>query len=331
MQRRTLTITAPHRVELRTETLPPLQAGEALVETLCSAISAGTELLIYRGEFPEHLEDLHDRFSSGVSYPWACGYACIGRVVATGAQVDPSWHGRMVFSFQPHCTHFIALPDALIPLPEGHTEESACFLPNMETAVNLVQDAAPILGERVLVLGQGVIGLLTASLLGEFPLQTLVSADKYPLRRQASPAPHSLDPAAADFRLQARARLGEGADLTFEVSGHPAALDDAIALTRFTGRVIIGSWYGQKRLPLDLGGTFHRSRLRLISSQVSSIAPELSARWDKPRRFEAAWQALLRLRPEKWITHRFPIQQAAQAFELLDASPADALQVIFQY
>ncbi len=328
MERRTLTLTAPRRVELRAESLPPRKENEALVETVCSAISAGTELLIYRGEFPRQLEDLHDRFSSGVKYPWASGYACVGRIIEAE---NEALRGSLVFSFQPHCTHFIAPLGSLIPLPEGQTPEPACFLPNMETAVNLVQDAAPILGERALVLGQGVVGLLCASLLNEFPLQTLVSADLYSLRREASPAPHRLDPAAADFRAQARSLLKEGADLTVEVSGHPAALDEAIALTRFSGRVILGSWYGEKRLPLDLGGSFHRSRLRLISSQVSTLAPELSARWDKARRFETAWEALARLHPEKWITHRFPLDRAAQAYQLLDESPAEALQVVFQY
>lgn len=331
MQRRTVTITGPRQAELREETLAPPGEGEALVETRCSAISAGTELLIYRGEFPKALEDLHDRFSSGVQYPWPCGYACIGEVLEVGKGLDPSLRGRMVFSFQPHTTHFTAPLEALLPLPEEQTLESACFLPNMETAVNLVQDAAPLLGERVLVLGQGVIGLLTASLLSEFPLQTLVSADMYPLRRAASPAPHRLDPAAEDFRAQALRLLDPGADLTFELSGSPAALDEAIALTRFSGRVIIGSWYGEKRSPLDLGGAFHRSRLRLISSQVSTIAPELSSRWDKSRRFGTAWEALLRIRPDQWISHRFPLEQAPQAYQLLDQSPDEALQVVFQY
>jgi 2-desacetyl-2-hydroxyethyl bacteriochlorophyllide A dehydrogenase len=331
MNRRTVTITGPRKVELREEALPPPGENEALVESLCSAISAGTELLIYRGEFPKALEDLHDRFSSGVRYPWPCGYACIGRILGLGPALDPALVGRLVFSFQPHTTHFIAPLESLFFLPEGQTPESACFLPNMETAVNLAQDAAPLLGERVLVLGQGVVGLLTASLLREFPLHVLVSADLFPLRRKASPAPYSLDPASPEFREQARALLEEGADLTFELSGHPGALDEAIALTRFTGRIIIGSWYGEKRVPLDLGGSFHRSRLKLISSQVSSIAPELSSRWDKTRRFDVAWEALLRLHPEQWITHHFPIERAPEAFRLLDESPAEALQVVFDY
>ena len=109
--------------------------------------------------------------------------------------------------------------------------------------------------------------------------------------------------------------LKSGADLTLELSGSPSALNDAIALTCFSGRIVIGSWYGEKRAPIDLGRTFHHSRIKLISSQVSTIAPELSARWDKSRRFDVAWKALERIKPEKWITHRFPIEEASKAYE----------------
>ena len=98
-------------------------------------------------------------------------------------------------------------------------------------------------------------------------------------------------------------------DLTFELSGSPSALNDAIALTTFSGRIVIGSWYGKKHAEIDLGGSFHRSRIKLISSQVSTISPELSGRWDKSRRFDTAWKALERIKPEKWITHRFPIEE----------------------
>ena len=127
------------------------------------------------------------------------------------------------------------------------------------------------------------IGLLVTSLLSEFPLEMLAAADHYGLRRQASPAHTVLDSSRADFLKQARSILPEGTDLTLELSGSPEALGAAITLTRFSGRIVIGSWYGEKRAPIDLGGLFHRSRLKLISSQVSTIAPELSARWDKQR------------------------------------------------
>lgn len=335
MKRQTLTFTAPRQVELREEPLPPLGAEDVLVETLCSAISAGSELLVYRGQFPKELADSNDALSSDLKYPLAYGYACVGIVRETGRRADPSLRDKRVFAFQPHTSHFILHPSSLIFLPEGLAPEAACFLPNMETAVNLVQDAAPILGERALVLGQGVIGLLAASLLSEFPLDKLAVADHFAIRRTAiDPRPSTFDfrpfdSSAPDFRAQVKTFLPDGADLTLEVSGSPSALNDAIGLTAFSGRIVIGSWYGEKRAALDLGGAFHRSRLKLISSQVSTIAPELSARWDKSRRFGVAWDAIQRIHPGQWITQRFPLDQAAEAYRLLDERPQEAIQVIF--
>ncbi len=328
--RNIVTFTAPRQVELRQESLPALGADDVLVETICSAISAGTEMLVYRGQFPQDINSV-DSISSGLHYPTTYGYACVGRVIEIGSRVDPKWAGRLIFSFQSHTTHFVTTTDCLILIPETISPETACFLPNMETAVNLVQDAAPILGERVLVLGQGVIGLLTTSLLREFPLESLLPADHYELRRKASGLTDSLDSSAPNFREQAKSLLKSGADLTLELSGSPSALDDAIALTCFSGRIVIGSWYGEKRAPIDLGHSFHHSRIKLISSQVSTIAPELSARWDKSRRFDVAWKALERIRPEKWITHRFPLEEAGKAYKLLDESPKQTIQVIFSH
>ena len=321
--------TAPRQVEICEESLPALGADDVLVETICSAISAGTEMLIYRGQFP-HLADAHDDLSSDLQYPLSYGYACVGRIQETGSQVDKSLLEKLVFGFQPHATHFSARMDSLIPIPASLPAEACAFLPNMETAVNLVQDAAPILGERVLVLGQGVIGLLVASLLHEFPLEALVTSDCYEIRRQASQdigIKISFDPNQKDQSAHPQNHF----DLTIELSGRPETLNDALPLTAFSGRIIIGSWYGEKRAEIDLGGAFHRSRIKLISSQVSSIAPELSGRWDKARRFEVAWEALKRIQPQKWITHRFPIEEADKAYELLDKNPQETIQVLFDY
>ena len=301
-----------------------------LVETVCSAISPGTEMLVYRGQFPKGLTNFHDALSQNLSYPLVYGYASVGRVIKISKEMRHRWLDRWVFAFKPHASHFIATPDELFPLPDGMTPETACFLPNMETAVNLVQDGAPILGERVLVLGQGIIGLLTASLLAEFPLEEIVTVDRYELRRKAlniqQPA---FNPDLPDFHEQAKTQ--NGYDLVYELSGAPEALNDAVGLTGFNGRIVIGSWYGEKQATLDLGGDFHRSRIKLISSQVSTIAPELSARWDKARRFGVVWEALKRVRPEKWITHRFPLDKAAQAYRLIDENPQETIQTIIQY
>ena len=342
--RRTVYFTAPRQVELREEPLPALGADEVLAETLCSAISAGTEMLIYRGRFPRELETdpVISALRGGFEFPIPYGYACVGIIRETGAQVDRSWRDKLVFAFQPHTSHFITTTDNLLLIPDPLSPDSACFLPNMETAVNLVQDGAPILGERALVLGQGVVGLLTASLLREFPLEMLVTADCYELRRQASlelGANDSFDPelvskANESTHIPSAHQSGYAQsrfDLTFELSGSPSALNDAIALTAFSGRIVIGSWYGEKKAPIDLGGAFHRSRIQLISSQVSTIAPALSGRWDKARRFRVAWEALRRIQPQKWITHRFPIEEAEKAFRLLDENPQETIQIIFEY
>lgn len=329
-------------MELREEDLPALGTDDILVETICSAISAGTEMLIYQGRFPRDLEtdSVISNLRGGFQYPTAYGYASVGVVKETGPQVDKSLRDQFVFAFEPHTSHFVTSANSVFPLPESVSPQAACFLPNMETAVNLVQDGAPVLGERVLVLGQGIVGLLTASLLNEFPLDALVTVDQFDLRCEMSRVESqkseawnckTLDPDAKDFHKQALAILQQGADLTYELTGNPTALNDAISLTRFSGRIVIGSWYGEKTAEINLGGSFHRSRIKLISSQVSTISPELSTRWDKSRRFDVAWKALERIKPEKWITHRFSIEDAQNAYELLDKTPQDAVQVIFEY
>lgn len=336
MNRKTVYFTAPRQVELREEPLPALGADDVLVETNCSAISAGTEMLIYQGHFPldQETDSVISSLRGGFKYPCVYGYACVGVIRETGTHVDRSWRDKYVFAFQPHASHFITNPDSLLLIPNSLLPETACFLPNMETAINLVQDAAPIIGERVFVWGQGIIGLLTTSLLSEFPLETLVTADYFKLRREASLGSKvidSLDPHSENFQKAISAYTQRKFDLTFELSGNPSALNDALALTCFSGRIVIGSWYGEKRAEVELGGAFHRSRIRLISSQVSTIAPELSGRWDKTRRFDIAWKALERIKPEKWITHRFPLEQAEKAYQLLDESPQEAIQILFTY
>jgi 2-desacetyl-2-hydroxyethyl bacteriochlorophyllide A dehydrogenase len=332
LKSRALIFSAPKRLEIRETQLPSLKENEVLVECICSAISAGTEMLVYRGQFPR-LADAHDQVSSNLNYPLPYGYASVGKVIELGKAVDEKWLNKNVFAFQPHASHFVAAIDSLVEIREGIAPETASFLPGMETAVNLVQDGAPMLGESVLVLGQGIVGLLTSSLLSEFPLTNLITADQYEPRRKALDVKKhtAFDPSAKNFIRQAKEILGNGADLTFELSGSPSALNDAIALTCFSGRIVVGSWYGEKRAELDLGGTFHRSRIRLISSQVSTIAPELGGRWDKARRFDVTWEALKRIQPEKWITQRFSLEDASRAYRLLDENPQETIQILFEY
>lgn len=329
---RALYFTAPGRVEVREEPLGPPAAGQVRVETQLSAISPGTELLVYRGRVPAGLalDPTLPALAGEFAYPLRYGYAAVGRVAALGAEVSAEWRDRLVLAFHPHQSAFLAAPGELLPVPAGVSPEAAAFLPNVETAVSFLMDGRPIVGERVAVFGQGVVGLLTTALLARLPLAELVAVDRFPLRRQralALGATAALDPAAAgalDGLLASR-------DLTYEVSGNPVALEAAIAATGYGGRVVIGSWYGDRRAELSLGGTFHRSRIQLLASQVSTLDPRWTARWDKARRLEVAWRLLAEIAPERLLTHRFPLARAAEAYELLDRRPEEAVGVLLTY
>ncbi len=334
--RQSLFFEAPQQVSVRQEALPPLPAGQVLVQTLASAISAGTELLFYRGQISADLavDETIEALKGSFAYPLKYGYALVGKVVAIGESVSPDWLEQRVFAFHPHESHFHASPAELMRLPAAASTEDALFLPNMETAVNLVMDAAPCLGERVAVIGQGVVGLLTTALLAYFPLSELTTFERLPYRRQLSVqlgAHRSIAPPQSEEELRQASLVGQF-DLVVEVSGAPQAVDLAIALCGFDGRVVIGSWYGTKKAALDLGGRFHRQRIRLISSQVSTIAPALSGRWDKARRFGVVWEMIERLKPSRLITHRFDLSQADTAYRLLaEGKDESVFQVVFHY
>jgi threonine dehydrogenase-like Zn-dependent dehydrogenase len=189
-------------------------------------------------------------------------------------------------------------------------------------------DGAPLAGERVAVLGQGVVGLLTAGILAGFPLERLAVFDAFPARRETAAAFYGAD---AHPPGDISGRFWQDFDLVFELTGNPAALDDAVALAGQDGRIVIGSWYGTKKTAVDLGGHFHRGRLKLISSQVSRLAPELTGRWNKARRMTFAVELLKRLRPARLITHRFRFERAAEAYELIDRRPQETVQVVLEY
>lgn len=341
MERLSLYFTAPHQLEIREETVAPPAPDQVLVQSILSAISPGTEMLVYRGQVPAGMavDDTIGALPGTFGYPLKYGYAIVGRVIAVGNQVERHWQDRLIFAFNPHESHFLARPADLVAVPGTLSPEVAVLLANMETAVSFLMDGHPLIGEQVAVFGQGVVGLLTTTLLAQLPLASLVTLDSYPLRRDWSRrlgAQVTLDPAEGNVLEQLRHHLqGDrpyaGADLIYELSGNPQALDQAIAVTGFNGRIVVGSWYGQKRASLNLGGAFHRGHMRLISSQVSHIAPQWGGRWSKSRRLGVAWELLARLIPSTIITHRFPFTDAEQAYRLLDQGPEKTIQIVLAF
>lgn len=327
MKSRALFFTGPRSIEVRSIELAPPCDDQVLVETEVSAVSAGTELLLYRGQLAPGtiLDETLPALEGGFRYPLRYGYASVGRVARCGPTAPADLEGRRVFAFEPHGSHFLARADSLYFLPDTISSEAGSFLPTVETALSFVQDAGPLAGERVLVVGQGVVGLVTTALLARFPLTRLVTVDRFPERRRlstrlgagASSSPEELE--EKDF------------DLSLEVSGAPEALNLALGATGTEGRVVVGSWYGEKRAEIDLGTHFHRGRLTLSSSQVSRIGPALAGRWSKKRRLQTALDFLTTLPMEDLVTHRFELERAPEAYRLLDEEPGGCLQVILSY
>jgi 2-desacetyl-2-hydroxyethyl bacteriochlorophyllide A dehydrogenase len=328
-------------ISAREEPIPSPGQGEVLVETHVTAISQGTEMVIYRGEAPEAMstDTTITALKGSFAYPLKYGYAAVGKVTHVGPDVESDWIGRHVFAFHPHESHFVEKVTQLHVLPSNVSPEEAVFLPNMETALTLALDGSPLAGEQVVVFGQGIVGLLLTAILGRFPLIFLATIDNYPIRRDFSEmvgARLSLDPDDSKTLDRLAAALTgsgfyQGADLVYEISGNPRALGQAVEVTGYNGRILLGSWYGTKKTELFLGGDFHRKRILLISSQVSTISPQLSGRFAKPRLLALAWQMIMELKPSRFITHRFHISKAAEAYRLLDEAPGGALQVLITY
>jgi len=336
VKKRSLWFISPGCVEIRDENRNGPSEGEVGVRAIISAISPGTEMLIYRGQVETDMavDEVIESLAGSFQYPFQYGYASVGMVEEIGIGVDPDWLGARVFSFHPHESYYYARPETLMRIPDGVSNEDAVFLPNMETAVNFLHDGAPRLGEDAAVFGLGIVGLLSVSLLSAFPLNTLIGVDPYPLRRAAAleiGVHHCVDPETLGKTGRAMLPHDKGFDLIYELSGAPSALEQAISAAGYEGRVVIGSWYGNKPVVLNLGGQFHRSRIQIISSQVSTVQSGLTGRWSKKRRFETAWKQIQRIRPSKWITHRFPLDQAQAAYQHIDRHAQDTIQVVFVY
>ncbi|WP_324760650.1 zinc-dependent alcohol dehydrogenase [Haloarcula sp. GH36] len=330
---RTLYFDRPGSVSVREHRRPEPDADEALVETLVSGVSPGTELLVYNGEVPEELpvDETIDTLDGTFEYPITYGYAAVGRVTETGADISPEWEGRTVFAFNPHESHFCATPEALRPVPDGLDPATATLFPTAETAVNFVLDAAPRFGERAVVFGAGPIGLATTAVLSSFPLAALVVVDPVASRRELAAAFGATETATPEELDGVTDVVGpDGFDLAVEASGNPAALDTAIEQVGYDGRVLVGSWYGTKPAELDLGRQFHRGRVDLLSSQVSTLSPELRGRWTKARRMDRAIEVVERHDLDRLITHRIPFADAPIAYEMLTAE-RDVLSTVFTY
>jgi threonine dehydrogenase-like Zn-dependent dehydrogenase len=315
MPARALFHTAPRCVEIRQLPMPRPAAGEVIVNTLFSGISSGTERLVYRGEVSPDLalDDTIDALGGAFSYPFAYGYACVGEVGESG---------QMVFAFHPHQDVFVARASELIPLP-AIDPAAATLFPLVETALQITLDAGTSYRDRVIVLGAGVLGMLTALLLQRSGQRPVLAEPKAWRRALAS----SLGvPAAAPGELGR-----EAVPLVVDASGDPDAPAMALNMLAHEGTLLVASWFGTKPVVLPLGGAFHRRRLTIRSTQVSTVAARLSATWTRSRRRLEAIDLLPELPLAELCTHVFAFGDAPDAFRAVDEGIPGLMHAVLDY
>jgi threonine dehydrogenase-like Zn-dependent dehydrogenase len=315
MAARALFHAAPRRVEIRELPEPRPAAGEVLVRTLCSGISGGTERLVYRGEIPADLalDDTIDALGGNFAYPFAYGYACVGEVAESG---------QPVFAFHPHQDVFAARADELISLPAVDPATATLF-PLVETALQVTLDAGAGYRDRVIVLGAGVLGLLTGLLLQRSGWRPLI-AEPQPWRRELAA---SLGVAAAAPEELQNAEV----PLVIDASGNPEAPALALDLLAHEGTLLVASWFGTKPVTLPLGGAFHRRRLSIRSTQVSTTPARLSGTWTRSRRRQEAVELLTELPLAQLCTHAFAFDRAAEAFQAVDQGKPGLMHAVLDY
>lgn len=308
----------PGQGELRVESLPLPGAGEALVRTLASGVSRGTESLVFAGRVPpSQYAVMRCPFQAGdFPFPVKYGYSAVG-IVEAG---PPALIGRRVFCLHPHQDRFLAPVAMLHTVPDAVPTRRAVLAANMETAVNIVWDATALPGERVLVIGAGVVGLLAARLLARIPGVTLTVID--------TDAGKARIAAALGLAFAAPGEAPPEAELIVHASGSPDGLSLALARAGFEARIVEASWFGDRAVPLALGEAFHSRRLRLISSQVGSIAAPMRGRRSHAERLSLALALLDDARLDALLDGPTPFADLPATMARLAASPGALCHVI---
>lgn len=308
-------VAEPGRGEIRTASLPAPASDEITVTALASGISRGTESLVFRGAVPESQREVmrcpfqEGNFPAPVKY----GYAIVG---ATDA-------GERVFCLHPHQDRFVLPGDAAVPIPDSLPDKRAVLGANMETAVNALWDAAPRLGDRVAVVGGGVVGCLIAALAARHPATQVELVDLNQNRKQIA------DTLGTGFAHPSAAALD--ADVVFHTSGTGGGLATALRLAAFEATVLDLSWYGDAQVSVPLGENFHSRRLVLRSSQVGSVAPARRANHSRRDRLRLALELLCDPVFDCLITGESPFDDLPQTMVRLADEPGDTLCHVVTY
>ncbi|MBI2185884.1 MAG: zinc-binding alcohol dehydrogenase [Acidobacteria bacterium] len=308
-------VAAPGRGEIRTESLRAPAAGEALVETLYSGISRGTEALVFNGQVPpSEWTRMRAPFQSGdFPAPVKYGYASVGRV----AEGPDGLAGRTVFALYPHQTRFIVPADAVHPIPDDVPPGRAVLAANLETAINGLWDGRPHVGDRIAVVGAGTVGCLSAWAASRILGCEVELVDVNPRRAEVA--------RALGVRFAEPARAKRDADLVVHASASASGLALALEVAGLEATIVELSWFGSRDVPLPLGGPFHAKRLTIASSQVGRVAPSQRARWDTRRRMQLALRLLRDPALDALITGESDFESLPRVMATLAKGPGDTL------
>lgn len=275
---RALWYVAPGQAVLRDEASAAPEPGEVQVRTRYSALSRGTESLVFRGAVPtSEYQRMRAPFQAGTfPFPVKYGYAAVGTVTAGPDDLL----GRDVFALHPHQGAFVVPAAAAIALPADVPPRRAVLAANMETALNALWDAAVLPGMRVAVIGAGTVGTLVAYLAGHAAGAQVTLVDIRPERAKLA--------GVLGVGFGAPGEAPAECDLVFHASATPEGLATAVAAAGDEATIVELSWYGDRAIAVALGGAFHSRRLRLVASQVGSVAPSMRPRWPHRRRLARA-------------------------------------------
>jgi 2-desacetyl-2-hydroxyethyl bacteriochlorophyllide A dehydrogenase len=329
LKARAVQFVGPRRVTLCSVDLGDPSEGDVLVRTLYSGISSGTEMLAYRGQIDEEvaLDATLDSLPGTFSYPFRYGYSCVGRVDRPSGELQ---QGSLVFAFHPHQDLFLGDPSALIQLPDIDPRLATLF-PLVETALQVTLDAGTLQDEDAVVFGLGAVGLLTSVLLQRAgSIVTCVEPRGWRREVAGSLGLDAVSPDAAKAAVD-RATEGRGARLVIDVTGNPEALGLGLELLGHEGVALVASWFGSQKVALPLGAEFHRRRLTIKSTQVSTIPAHLSEAWSVERRREVARSLLQELPLAAIATHDYPFSEAPAAYAAIDRGEEGLVHAALRY
>ena len=308
-------IRAPGHGEILSSDLAPRQEREVLVRARFSGISRGTESLVFRGEVPpSQYATMRAPFQEGeFPGPVKYGYSSVGVVEEGPATLK----GRTVFCLHPHQDVYTVPVEAVHVVPSGVPAGRAVLAAHMETAINIVWDARPTVGDSVVVIGAGVVGLLAGTLCRDVPGTEVTIVDPNESRAAV----------AADLGLTYRSDgpATTSADLVIHASGHPDGLRVALAAAGVEATIVEASWYGTHDVALPLGETFHAGRLTIKSSQVGRVPADRVARWTRASRLALALKLLADDRLDPLVTDESPFDQLPAVMAELSRNPGNTL------